>query len=486
MAGGNTTRAVDLDGTLQRLDGGSCVNQRALKTAHGLFTLERGSRAEPISLGELLEALWVLELMLTSNKISFDGTLPPAKVAQLQGELDELVRDNHFDRTLFGTVQPRDLAAQTGFMVTSAGRALDDLSPAATAKGAVSPTEGLDQPFTGKSDTFFAKLREARDHIHRTDHWLESEEFQSWADGGFAGSKCVAGISGCGVEAIDAALALPDTYGIDRDLAMGTLVNRFRFSYIRQLAFAGQDVYVPPDRWQRLSQFHALTFQEAVSRHFRETAMADAHELIAEQTADSGYRLALPPLGLFAFLQRDVKSPADILARAHADFAGYGQLFRKFSQTTTELPPPEGGWVAMLGNEDLDAEHERIERFLSDRLGKFDREARRDNASLMERIKTTAIDFATGEAGSALFNAVGATLSVTLGPLASVGSFMTGKMLGKLYGEGTYRLLGHYDQYRDLKTKLTGKFEHVELATIERKVKQVFGTELTLKSGGRV
>ncbi|MXP09646.1 hypothetical protein [Pseudoblastomonas halimionae] len=484
--GTEKTRAVDLDGTLQRLDGGSCVNQRALKTAHALFTLTPGTRNEPISLGELLEALWVLELMLTSNKVSFDGTLPPSKVAQLQDELDDLVRDNNFDRDLFGPVRPRNLAAQTGFMVASAGRALDDLAPAATANGAVAPTEGLDQPFRGASDAFFAKLAEAKEYLRRSDHWLESEEFASWADGGFSGSKCVAGISGCGPEAIDAALALPETYGIDRALAMGTLVNRFRFSYIRQLAFAGQDVYVPPDRWQRLSQFHALTFQEAVSHHFRETAIADAHQLIDEANADSGYRLALPPLGLFAFLQKDVKSPQDILARAHADFAQYGLLFRKFSQTTRELPPPEGGWVAMLGDEGLDAEHERIERFLSDRLGKFDHEARHDNASLMQRIKTTAIDFATGEAGSAMFNAVGATLSVTLGPLTSVGSFMTGKMLGSLYGEGTYRLLGHYDQYRDLKTRLTGKFEHVELSTIERKVKQVFGTELTLQSGQRV
>ena len=264
------SQTTALAGVAKHLHGGACLSQRAILLACDLFHPAAKATGKPLHLGDLLEALWFLDLAIVSKRISFDGTLPQDDIKHLTNRLEPFYQNSGFSERHFVKIEPETCRDQLDFMCSAGAKALDDVGDGQTSP--FGPQPGLDRPFdNGSAKAFFGKLDVLlKEASGSPDGFIHVDRLKKLAKSGLRGGKCIAGIAASGPEALEQALSIPRTPKITSGLAMATLVNRFRFSYVRQLAFAARDVYVPPTRWRPLRKVHAETFAEVVRAHFED------------------------------------------------------------------------------------------------------------------------------------------------------------------------------------------------------------------------
>jgi hypothetical protein len=478
----------------QRLDGGSCLNQRSILLACEVFGGNAPAGAG-LRLADLLEALWVLELMIVSKSVSYDGTLPAKDLADLDRATTTLVEGTQCRDGIFRAIRPRDEKEQLGFAKGAALKALDDVGVLQQSSGSARPAAnilpGLDQPLDPESaDEFFDNVSRFARASERAEgrEGVSLDELMSLLAGSFRGSKCVAGIAALGSQAIHSAVRIPSLWNISPELAAGILINRFRFAYVRQLSFGAHNIYVPAGRWKPLSAMHAITFAEAVRRHFQHSYAGVITEQISQRLEkelggrDRNFTIALPPIGLYVLMKANPKhGPKGIIDSALDTFKDYGQLFRQFWKKTCEVDPPENGWTVMTGNNGLDTVSESIERLLSDELGKLEKTALHpgyQNSSLLERYVTPIVKAGSQIGGAVLGTIAGAQAGI--GPvLGAVAGGAVGWAIDQCYAVFRGRLVGHIDEYRALDEALLRAYSgQIRLDKLEQKVSEVLKRQL--------
>ncbi len=480
-----------LPGTNKPLDGGSCLNQRTILRACDVL-FPSGQSQPPLLLGDLLEALWFIELAVVSNGISYDGTLPTRDLSELGARLDAVCATNRFPDGFFGAAAPKDEESRFLLLAAGAISAFEDLTDSV----ARTPTP-LDRAFDAESaGQFFGRIEELRASAATTGGYLSEERLLDIAnDKTLRGAKCIAGIASAGVNGLVRAQEIAESLRVEPGLAMAMFVNRFRFSYVRQLAYGASDTYVPGDPWRHLSQQHAVSFAETVRKHFAAEfggrLAGEAQESLERQLGgrDSMFSVALPPLGLYALMKvRPNSSPAHVVCEARDSFQKYGRLFRSFWAVTREIDPPEEGWTAFHGDAEMDAVHEDIDRVLTDALGKLRaRAARPSERSWMQRFLTGVKTFAR-PVSTIAGNATQGYLSTELGSwgsgIALIGSNAAGYLVGTALAAGAERLevslTGHVDDYRNLERALRLELGSLGLERLGRQVESVFGRKLVV------
>ncbi|QQS49058.1 MAG: hypothetical protein IPM66_10740 [Acidobacteriota bacterium] len=122
MKGTKTVRNARLAGLSQRLDGGSCLNQRSILLACQVFDGSKPVNSD-LRLADLLEALWVLELIVISKNVSYDGTLPAKDLSELERATSSLIKGTQFRENIFKAISPRNPDEQQGFVRSAAMKA---------------------------------------------------------------------------------------------------------------------------------------------------------------------------------------------------------------------------------------------------------------------------------------------------------------------------------------------------------------------------
>jgi hypothetical protein len=459
------------------------LNQRSILLASDLFLGEK--RGTKITLSELLEALWVLDLMIVSDGIYYDGTLPLGDQERLRRETEALTKDLRVWKKSFEPIMPLNKDRQGEWAWSAALDALDDLGavqrigqPSALSQGIF---DDLDRPLPPEdAERLF---RELEKHVKQR---VSDDELMDMLGGSFRGSKCVAGILTLGADSAEAALDLPNQLNCTPELAGGALINRFRFSYLRQLSFDARHVYVPAMNWKRLSQFHKYRVEDvwrrnAQSRYFGPLSKdIEQHFNTKLGDNDETPTFALPPLGLYCLMKAGPKyNPRGVVELALETYADYGELFRNFWKTTRKNQPPVGGWTTLYENRVLDEVSQSIEQLLSDHLGKLEKAALGPscNGSRVYRYLTAIVKLAAPVAGGL----IGQIAEPSIGPVAS---FMLGASFGWGIEQGHEiikgRMLRHFDQYRALDGELMRTCaETLRLDRLSGQVKAVLDRELT-------
>ncbi|MBS1793696.1 MAG: hypothetical protein JSS81_07575 [Acidobacteria bacterium] len=473
-----------LDGLKQRLDGSSCLNQRSILLACEVFS-EKSSPDAELKLSDLLEALWVLELIIVSKRLSYDGTLPVKDLLIIEKETTKLIRGTPYRNDFWGAIKPRNEKEQIGFIKAAALKALDDLgvlpNSAAPNDRNVPVFPSLDKPLdTESTRIFFEKITELKNSITKKENkTVSQDEIIFLLNSRFRGSKCVAGLASLGKDGIESALKIPTLYKISAESAAGALINRFRFTYVRQLSFGANSLYVPAGRWKQLSELHAISFADTVRKHFQNLYTDTVSKEIKEQMAgeigeDHNITIALPPIGLFALMKANPRLGARGIVESAIDiFYDYGRLFRQFWKKTRQITPPDQGWTIMTGNKNLDNISEKIECLLSDELGKLEKKALNQNSrncSVLEQYITPIVKAGSMIGGGIIGNIAGAETSI--GPLlgGALGG-ATGWTIDHCFAKVRGKLVGHLDEYRALDEELLRSYSgQIRLDKIEAKV----------------
>ena len=468
------SQTTALAGVAKHLHGGACLSQRSILLACDLFHPVKAPK-KPLRLGDLLEALWFLDLAIVSKRISYDGTLPQIDIEHLTNRLDPFCQNSGFSDGHFVKVEPATFRDQLGFMCSAGAKALDDVGDGQTPS--FGPQVGLDRPFDDDEATaFFGKLDELQREASGSRDGIHVEHLEELAKSGLRGGKCIAGIAASGPKALDQARSIPSKLAISPGFAMATLVNRFRFSYVRQLAFVAGDVYVPPTRWRPLSKFHAKTFADVVRAHFEEQHLQGLKD---EIETELNAEVALPPLGLYALMKAPSRAtPADVVRAATAEFEDYGKLFRKFWAETRKIKLPKNSWswTVATNEQGMDEVHERVEQQLQDKLGQLLSKAGRKNPSVVDRFigpVITTLGFAAGagvlfKVQGFLGNSMESVMAAS--PVAHYVRLAT-ERLGR---EATACLTGHVDDYRRLERDLSASIHGSHLRPLAEKVESVF------------
>jgi hypothetical protein len=119
----------------------------------------------------------------------------------------------------------------------------------------------------------------------------------------------------------------------DCGFACSALINRFRFFYLRQLAFDVGAVYSPADRWEAISNQHHLHFL-----NFIKTKMGQKFSV------EGGKDLLFPPIALYAMLTMDGASDRPLLERVaelRQEFSGLRGYFAKQTRGALETLVPD-------------------------------------------------------------------------------------------------------------------------------------------------
>ena len=474
------SQTTALAGVAKHLHGGACLSQRAILLACDLFHPAANAIGKPLHLGDLLEALWFLDLAIVSKRISYDGTLPQSDIEHLTNRLDPFYQNSGFSDGHFVKIEPPMFGNQLDFMCAAGAKALDDVGDGQTTS--FGPHDGLDRPFDdvsakaffGKLDVLQEEASDSRDDVIRVDH------LEELAKSGLRGGKCIAGIAACGPEALKRARSIPSKLAISRGLAMATLVNRFRFSYVRQLAFVAGDVYVPPTRWRPLSKFHAETFADVVRAHFEEQHL---HDLKDEIKTKLNAEVALPPLGLYALMKAPSNAtPANVVREATEEFEGYGRLFRHFWAETRKikLPKDSRSWTVATNEQGMDEVHKRVEQQLQGKLGQLRAKTGGNNPSVVDRFIAPVITTLGIAAGAGVGMEVGGLLgqpTASVMAATTVGHFV-GLAAERLRRGAKTHLTGHVDDYRRLERDLSASKDRLRLCPLAEKVESVFGRTL--------
>ncbi len=464
------------------LDGGACINQRSLRLALSVFSPQTAQDAggKALAASDLLEALWVLELAIVAKTLSFDGTLPQSEVDALRGDAGALFDACNFGDDFVVAVKPASHSEQENFASAAAMKALDDLGFLGDGGGGggFAPTHGLDEALKPEEgDAFYAKLKALHDGARIEGAAASSDEIAALLDDGsrFRGSKCIAGLALLGKPALARALNVPEKFAIATPLAAASLINRFRFTYIRSLAYSVRDEYVPANRWRQLSEYHSITFADVVRKSFAQRYTRTLERELGG--TDQQFTVALPPIGLYALMTApEGAGPRGVLEHAHDVFSDYGAAFRKFWSYTREIEPPKQGWTAATGDPHLDRESSRIEKALTEKLGRLKKLAKRGYSSTLDRITTPIVSGGSAAAGALLGTALAGPVGTVAG--SALGA-VAGEMIKQFYGVAGDSVRAHVDDYRKLDDELFRTYAgDLKLSALEDRVEKVLGRAL--------
>lgn len=462
------------------LDGGACLNQRSLVVALDLFGQEhRPASTTDLRLSELIEALWVLDLMVAHTHVSVDGTLPDGDRATAKKAADDFSKTTGWTRDEVCEAIPQSQDLQLFMQVDAADRALGLLD---------GPVPGLDSSLSSDAaKVFFDELEQAITVVDQTrSSDLAQEQLLKIADRRFRGSKCVAGLAGLGAEEATKALNLRNQYQADQGLAASMLINRFRFGYLRHLARSAGDVYVPGSAWRKFSAGNARSTYSALARHLDKSRLSEAQRALGGR--DHELEGVLPPIGLYCLMSSNPRhGPRAVVDAARAVAADYRKVLGHLTKASNDVLAAYQGWTQMTGVEDLDRLNETIEQVLTDKLGKVNRKVaklRQRNPSAIGRFLTSmtglpgqgvaaVVSEGTKEAivkGAALSAGVTAAGLSVAGGLGVLVGGVVGAAAGVVVdqvGKGVYRnlrsyLIGHVDSYR----ALDGYLSHRDVAVV--------------------
>jgi hypothetical protein len=436
-------------------------------------------RNKPIATFDLLEALWFLELLVVSNGITYDGTLPENDLSNISAVLDRFSRDCETPRSTFNSLVPANDIEGFGLIQAAAQQAV-------AAFGQYQTHGELDRPLPPlDADYFLAELHRVKNNLTGTGNAHDPNARELALDvqkKNFRGSKCIAGLAALG----KAGMATADHYisnsGLPKEVAVGALIDRFRFFYVRNLSHAAKDVYVPASRWRSLSEQQSLTFQEFVRSYF-ERSLKGGEDGLSRIVQQSTFlqNVALPPLGLYALMvTRESGSPEAVARNARQIFIDYGAIFREFWGITREVPVPKGGWgqlldIAHTGDHRLDSYHEQVMRLFRDKFGALKMEVHGPRkASLTRRFLVPVLLGAASGVTTALVGGLGSLL------VAAVGGAGAGWAKEEATARLSQLLQGHVDQYRELdRVLLRDPSLAGAMATVESQVERVFGRPLS-------
>ena len=448
------------------LSGGACLSSRTIRSACQLFVSAPSCR--PLPLAELIDGLWFLDQLIVSDHVSYDGTLPESDIDTLENLLEQFSEGSGFPQGHFRSIRPESFGEDQVPLMSAAAAALDDTLT-------FHRYPGLDQPFPdGIAEQFFQKLC----NLAKLKERPSIEELEQIAKC-FRGGKCIAGLAlrHDFPTALKTAASTPSRLKLAPNLAMAVLVNRFRFTYVRHLAFGARDVFVPSAAWQPLSEAHANVFRILLN-HFRSHLSQD--DLQALSSSLNIQPTVLPPFGLCALMQAHRNArPTDVAGEAWDQFREYEKLFRKLRATIHSTQPPAGCWTDPTGGKIL----EHVEETLQKRLGKLSDRA--TNGSALERfigfvmscapvarkVVETGVNvklFVKGEPDPLLSVAVGAAVSEVVGRFLSAS--------GRI---ARAHFTGHIDEYRQLQKTLS-ETNDLSKCRLAKQVKLVFGRELVL------
>lgn len=481
-------RTSPVETILGRLDGGACLNQRSLGRVFQMFgpkTQSASATASDISVADLLDVLWTLDLMIAHKHVSYDGTLPDADLRQISSAADKFCEASDWERQSIMAVTPRSEEHQLAFQIDAALDMLD--TP-------FEPIRELDQGVpTDQATTFF----EALDAATSIDVEPDAAEPAARArllelgKNRFRGSKCVAGLAGHGRDAAELAFALRDRLA-DPGLAVGLLINRFRFGYLRRLAWNAGDVYVPGTSWRRLSTENAKTFHQLLAQALGKKFFG---RLQAELGGTDGASTTiLPPVAIYCLIVANpAHGPSGVIDHAIALARDYRSTLQYMTRAVRDLQPSYSGWTQPTGINDIDRLNEQIESNLVQHLGEVDKVAaryRQANPPGYDRMFT----YFTGISDQVIPGAAGGVVGAAAGQLFTIDP-LAGLAAGALGGTFAAPLVdaiktrgfpsarravyGHLDAYRSLDAYLGARDAPPRhLSALESKVREVLNLRL--------
>jgi hypothetical protein len=419
------------------------------------------------------------ELLIVSNGITYDGTLPQQDLSNLSAVLDRFSSACEVPRNTFSRLTPADETEAFRLIQAAAQQAVVTF-PDHKAQ------DGLDTPLpAAEAERFAAELRSVNANLNGSGSLVNGivrEMAEDLQKKSFRGSKCLAGLTALGRAGMNAAERYVDGSGLTKEVAVSALINRFRFFYVRNLSYSAHDVYVPANRWRGLSEQQALTFQEFVRGYFERSLKAGEDGLsTVVRGSEFLQNVSLPPLGLYALMAtREKGSPQAVAKNARRIFQEYGAVFREFWRVSREAPVPEGGWGQLLdisrtGNRKLDKYHDDVLRLFRDKFGAIKMEAYgRREPSLTRRFIVPVLLGAASGVTTALTGGLGSLL------MAAVGGAGAGVAKEEAMTRLSHFLRGHVDQYRELDRILLRDPSSVgAMSTIEAQVEHIFGRRLT-------
>ncbi len=305
---------------MPKLDGSLLINQRTLTNVTGHFKRRRLGQQDDklLNVDDLVDLLYLIDLYVACPKICIDGSLPAKDIDNLKTELDFL-REFGIDSDCFAFSSPGSPANEAALCSLSAVQATKSLEE-------YSPDPRIDQSLPAEDADFLVsmlqKTMESMAGFRGASNEAERaiEISRSFSHQRFRGSKAVAGFASLGFYSLQRALSF--VQGNARtDIACSALINRFRFFYLRQLAFQSGAIYSPADRWEALSNQQHLHFVNFIKR-----------QMGSEIRVGPGEDVWFPPIALYAMLTMDESKNRPLLERVaelRNEFSGLRGYFAK-------------------------------------------------------------------------------------------------------------------------------------------------------------
>jgi len=442
---------------------------------------------------DLLEALWALDLMIAHTHVSVDGTLPGPDLKILDESLDVFCTATQWERDRFEKLVP--LRQQQIAMFVDSAESMFSLLD--------EPLPGVDAQLPAASaKEFFDRLALERDRSLPVADASESriEELLTLAESGFRGSKCVAAIASCGPLAVSRALAYRDQRPGAEGFAASALINRFRFGYLRHLAWQAGDTYVPGVAWKRLSARNTRTTQEVLANHLGETYVPEIEQELGGKYGMSS--TVLPPMALYCLMKANAAhGPRSVIDVASEVASNYREVLCTLTRAEREVTAAFSGWTQVTGNLQADELGLLVERQLTETLGTISTRVareRRGSPSGFHRHKTSlgilwegaksliseaTKDTTVASIAKTVPTVAGGALGANAGPVGALVGGVAGAMVQvggrSVLGAVKRHLRGHIDAYRGLDDYLIApEVASLHLDKLEEQVQRVLGRKL--------
>lgn len=470
---------------MSRFDGSVLVNQRVVNSVTGHFKRRRLGQAASaaLSLDDLMDLLYLIDLYVVCPTICIDGSLPPGDIEKLKAELAFLaaygIEENNF--TFKSPDSADDERTLCSLSAAQALKTFDD----------VTLDVRLDQRLDDKDTT---ALITAIDDTLKTleplrgasrEYEEAAEVSRSFSTRRFRGSKAVAGFASLGHDSL---LRIRRFVGGDsQNVACSALINRFRFFYLRQLGFRQGAIYSPGDRWEGLSNQQQLHFLSFVKQRLGASAHVQSLDARAADglTPNQGEDVVFPPIALYALLTMEDGSERPLLERVaelrHEFKALRGYLARQTSDAMKTLVDP-----AILQSSNPRLEQEivlAVGDFFAQRYRQleFERRYGPDGSTAARVVKYTVpviVSLTVGGVGLAVAGWMGAAVGAGLWGMA--GDFL--KEVTKDVVADRFDVSGNaaLDQYRKLHFHVLRDPDTAR--RLQRIIRREFGCDLSLSA----
>lgn len=445
-----------------RYNGTACLNLRSVDAAYETFLNTR--RGEPMSARELMSVLALLETMVTSKALVFDGTVPQEFLDKALPRIEVIHAKTGVSKLQAEPVAPlndEDWLEAIRVAADAIALHLEHLDPLEIADRPLPPGAG-------------AQILERL-------HWLRTAPTEDTSVAGdearsrYLGSKLVAGIYLSGPEALENAAGVLTAQGeADLDRRAAALVNRFRLAYVNHLAAQRQGVYLPDHNLEAVSAQNSDLFQRFVLKEM--TAHNAEWKVLRESLPALDDRIEIPPLGLYALMRVTAHDPIELLAATQDRMKGYDTLFREMWRTSQKAMREHGR--RSTGTSGLEDYHAEVTDFFEAELGALEsRQALSSSRAGMRRYVTLG-------AGAIFKGFIG-------GGVASALTELVARVAENGFGDGLDHLAkhgfeSHVTQYSKLSQHLAGRLPREAQKGLHKRVERVFGRPLVWDSGDAI